>query len=37
MTQLVMISQKQIDQQREMIDTLGRHKDIAERHYQSSL
>ena len=37
MTQLVMISQKQIDQQREMIDTLGKHKDIAERHYQSSL
>jgi hypothetical protein len=37
MSQLVMISQKQIEQQREMIDTLGRHKDIAERHYQSSL
>jgi gas vesicle protein len=37
MSQLVLISQKQIEQQREMIDTLGRHKDIAERHYQSSL
>jgi hypothetical protein len=37
MTQLVMISQKQIEQQREMIDTMGRQKDIAERHYQSSL
>jgi hypothetical protein len=37
MTQLALISQQQATQQREMIDILARHKDIAERHYQSSL
>jgi hypothetical protein len=37
MTQLAMISQQQATQQREIIDILARHKDIAERHYQSSL
>jgi hypothetical protein len=35
--QLILTNEQQMKMQQEMLDTMARHKDVAERHYQSSL